>query len=309
MALPLPASDLTPDLLSFVIVAVSMVVITVFVLGVVRPKDRLPALITQMLLAVAVVCGGSVLLFALLGVFYDSNGTSAWTWVLLGFNFMMTVPVGLWFVGHIVFRDRRIGEAAWLWPAAVGVAVTGSEILMGVLFAVGSVAGPVGAVAALTLGLSSVWFFWAMAAVMAALVYWAPLSDVGRAGGWALVLAAAIGPWVRPFPLVGGAAMAVVMGAAFLLVLRLLVRGGVASSEALLLVGLSAAFLGMSTTGFAVAATAASGAAVLAFGTTMAFVMIVEVSYLVRRTCAGGSWAPPLGLPAARTEPTEPAGA
>ena len=306
MPLPLPAFDLNADLLPFAVVAVSMVAITVFVLGAVRPKDGAPALLTQMLLALAVVGGGSVLLVALLFVFLDPNGTTAWTWVLLAFNFMMMVPVGLWFVGQIVFQDRRLRPSGWLWPAAIGVSVTGAEILMGVLFAVGNIPGGGVGVGTYAAGLSSVWFFWSMAAVMAPLVAWAPLSGAGRAGGWALVLAAAIGPWVRSYPLIGGAAMAVVMGAAFVAVLRLLVRGGVAPSDAVLLVALSAAFLAMSSTGLSVAATGGSDAAVLAFGATMALVMIVEVSYLVRRACAT-----PTGDPLRRSAsvPLEAAGA
>jgi len=304
LSLPVPALELNADLAPFAAVAVSMVAITVFVFGVVRPKDGRPALVTQMLLALAVVGGGSVLLLALLFVFLDPNGTTAWTWVLLAFNFMMMVPVGLWFVGQIVFQDRRVPDAGWLWPAAIGVAVTGSEVLMGVLFAVGQASGAIGSDGAFTLGLSSVWFFWSMAAVMAPLVVWTPLSSAGRAGSWALVLAAAIAPWVRPFPLLGGAAMAVVMGAAFLAVLRLLLRGGVASSEAVLLVALSAAFLAMSSTGLSVAATGASAASVLAFGATMALVMVTEVSYLVRRSCASGSELRAARPSAAMAEPT-----
>jgi hypothetical protein len=306
MALPLPAFDLNADLTPFAVIALSMIAITIFVLGVVRPKDGRPALVTQLLLALSVVGGGSVLLLALLFVFLDPNGTTAWAWVLLAFNFMMMVPVGLWFVGQIVFRDRRVPSTGWLWPAAIGVAVTGSEVLMGVLFAV---AGGIGELGAVARGLSSVWFFWSMAAVMVPLVLWAPLSSVGRAGSWALVLAATIGPWVRPFPFLGGAAMAVVMGGAFLAVLRLLLRGGVAASDAVLLVGLSTAFLAMSSSGLAVAATGGSDASVLLFGSTMAGVMVAEVSYLVRRSCASEAPVRASATPLAAPEPLEAANA
>jgi hypothetical protein len=284
MAFPLPSLDVTASLLPFVTIAVPMVVVTVAVLGLVRPTDGRSPLVTQILLALAVVGGGSVLLLALLFVFIDTNGTTAWTWVLLGFNFMMTVPVGLWFVGHIVFEDRRIRPNGWLWPIAVGVAVTGSEVLMGLLFAVGGASGPLGLGRAFALGLSSVWFFWSMAGVMAPLVLWAPISRVAKPGGWALVAAAVVGPWVRSYPLDGGIAMVLLMAALSVAVLRPLWRGAVSGTDGPLLLGLAAAFLAMTVTGLGVAATGGAIGAVLAFGATMAFVMIGEVGYLLRRT-------------------------
>jgi hypothetical protein len=289
MGLPLPSFDVTSGLGPFAVIAVAMVALTVLVLGLVRPTDRRPPLVTQLLLALAVVGGGSVLLLALLFVFLDPDGTTAWTWVLLAFNFMMMVPLGLWFVGHILFRDRRVVEGEWLWPAAIGVSITGSEVLMGLLFVVGGVAGAIGAAGAFTLGLSSVWFFWSMAGVMAPLVLWAPLSPVGRAGGWALVAAASVGPWVRPYPLVGGAAMAVLMAGAFVALLRPLARGTVAPADGRLLLGLAGAFAAMTTCGLAVAASGGAAGAVLAFGATMALVMVVEVSYLLQRSYASGA--------------------
>ncbi len=284
MAWPVPALDVTDGLAPFAAVALSMVALTVLVLGLVRTRDGRPPLVTQVLLALAVVAGGSVLLLALLFVFLDPNGTTAWTWVLLGFNFMMMVPVGLWFVGHILFEDRRIVAGSWRWPASIGVAVTGSEVLMGLLFVVGGAGGAVGVGAAFSQGLSSVWFFWSMAAIMAPLVAWAPLSSVGRVGGWALVVAAAVGPWVRPYPLVGGVAMGALMAGAFVALWRPIAGGGATVADGPLLLGLSTAFLGMSGAGLAVAATGGAIPSVLAFGATMAFVMVVEVSYLLRRT-------------------------
>jgi hypothetical protein len=298
--LPLPAFDVTSSLAPFVAIAIPMVVITVAVLGLVRPRDGRSPLVTQLLLAVAVIGGGSTLLLALLFVFIDTNGTTAWTWVLVGFNFMMVAPVGLWLVGHIVYEDRRVASGDWTWPAGIGIAVTGSEVLMGLLFVLGGV-GDLGLGGTFTLGLSSVWFFWSMAAIMAPLVLWAPLSPLGRTGAWALVAAAVIGPWVRPYPLVGGILMAGAMGAVLALLLRPIWRGTAPASDSRLLVGLGAAFLAMTVSGLAVAATAGSVPAVLAFGSTMAVVMIAEVSYLLRRSYASSPDARP--SPAPRREP------
>lgn len=315
MRLPLPNLDVTGGLASFVVIALSMIVVTVVVLGLVRPRDGRTPLVTQLLLALTVVGGGSLLLLALLFVFLDPNGTTAWTWVLLAFNFMMTVPVGLWFVGQILYRDRRSRSRSWSWPLGLGFAVTGSEVLMGLLFVVGGASGGIGADRALADGLSSIWFFWSMAAVMAPLVLWAPLSSVGRTGGWALVAAASIGPWVRSFPSVGGSAMAALMAVAFLLVLRSLLRGRVSVEDSGLLLGLATAFLGMAAAGLAVALSSGGTAAVLAFGVTMALVMVGEVSYLLRQTFAvpgaslptRGDASSPVG-PAVPSSPHAPPG-
>ncbi len=298
MGLPLPPFYVDGALVSYAAIAVPMVVITVAVLGLIRTTDGRPPLVTQLVLALAVVGGSSVLLLALLFVFLNPNGTSAWTWVLTAFNFMMMVPFGLWLIGHILFRDRRAVAGEWIWPASFGLAVTGSEVLMGLLFAVGGASGAIGLVPALTQGLASVWFFWSMAVVMGALVVWAPLSTVGRVGGWALVVATAVAPWVQPYPLVGGAGMAALMIGATVALLRPLLRGSVPTTDGRLLLGLAGAFLAMSGTGLAVAASAGAAGAVLAFGSTMALVMIGEVSYLLRRTYR-------LGRPDGRAVPAE----
>jgi len=284
MAFPLPALEVSSGLAPFVAVALPMVALTVLVLGFVRPTDGRAPLVTQLLLALAVVGGGSVLLLALLFVFLDPNGTTAWTWVLLAFNFMMMVPVGLWFVGQIVFRDRRVAGTGWPWPLGLAVSVTGSEVLMGVLFAVGGASGTVGVAGALASGLSSVWFFWSMAGVMAPLVLWAPLSSVGRSGGWTLVGAAVLAPWVEPYPLLGGAAMTVLMAGAFVALLRPLWSGDVPGADGPLLLGFAAAFMAMTAGGLGVAVSGGSLAAVTGFGGTMALVMVAEVTYLLRRT-------------------------
>jgi hypothetical protein len=307
MSWPLPSLDVSAGLAPFVAIAAPMVAVTVLVLGLVRPTDGRAPLVTQVLLAVAVVAGGSVLLLALLFVFLDTNGTTAWTWVLLAFNFMMMVPLGLWFVGQVVFRDRRIVPRSWLWPVGLGAAVTGSEVLMGLLFAVGGASGPLSVGRAFALGLSSVWFFWSMAGVMTPLVVWAPLSRVGRPAGWALVAASVVGPWVRSYPLEGGVAMALLMTGAFVALLRPISRGSAAGADVPLLLALGGAFVAMTASGLAVAVSGGSDAAVLGFGAVMALVMVGEVSYLLRQSYGPAEPAPVPGLGApARVEAPAP---
>ena len=300
MGLPLPPFYVDGAVDPYVVIAAPMVVLTVVVLGLARPADRRPPLVTQMLLALAVLGGSSVLLTGLLFVILNPNSASAWIWAMMAFNFMMMVPLGLWFIGHIVFEDRRVLDGRWAWPASFGVAVTGSDVLMGLLFAFGGSAGTIGWTTALTLGLSSVWFYWSMAVVMVPLVRWAPLSPVGRTGGWALVGAALLAPWVPTYPVLGGAAMAVLMIGATVALLRPLSRGAVPASEGRLLLGLAGVFLAMTTAGLGVAASGGATAALLAFGLTMALVMVAEVSYLVKRTYLPGA-AGELPLPSSGT--------
>ncbi len=297
MAIPIPGLGLPGSILPFVIVAVAMVVITIFVLGVVLTGERLRPLVTQMLLALAVIVGGSLLLLALLGALLQPNSVSAWTWVLAAFNGMMAVPPGLWFIGQIVFRDRRIGSGGWAWPLAIGFATTFSEVLMGVLFAVGGIDGPRAFFSALAQGLASVWFYGSMVAVMGALLVWAPLSRVERTGAAALIGAAAAGPWIVVYPAVGGIAMAAVMGAAWVALAGPVRRRAVAAAEARLWLALAAAFAGMAVGGLALAVDAGGLLATLAFGGWMALVMTGEVAFLVRRT-ADALGSPPGPTPA-----------
>jgi hypothetical protein len=200
---------------------------------------------------------------------------------------MMMFPAGIWFVGQVLFRDRRVDPAGWFWPTTLSLVTTGSEALMGVLFVYGVAGGPTATLPALAAGLSSVWFFWSMAAVMAALLVWAPLGTVERGALLTLAASALLGPWVTAFPTVGGLAMSALMGGSFLALLRALLRGRVAAEEARLLLALAAAFLSMTVAGLLVAATQGTVLASLAFGGVMGVVMGVEVAYLIRRYYRG----------------------
>jgi hypothetical protein len=313
MELPLPPLDVTSALLAFVIVAVSMVVITIVLFGVVLPVDGRPPLLTQLTLALSVLAGGSVLLLSLVFVFLNSNGAEAWTFVLLAFNFMMMAPAGLWFISLVVFRERRIDAGGWLWPFALALVITGAEALMGVLFALGGSVTPASALATLALGLSSVWFFWSMAAIMGTLIAWAPLSPLERWALVALALSAVVGPWVTAFPTVGGALMTALMGGLFLFLARHLRLGRGSAELAPFLLGLAGAFLAMTIAGLGVAVTTGTPVSALAFGATTGTVMTVEIAYLVRRYYRGSRFVPwisrrldeesPLALPAARAVP------
>ncbi|HXY12354.1 MAG TPA: hypothetical protein VEJ85_02530, partial [Thermoplasmata archaeon] len=66
MLLPLPPVAYDSSLLPFAVIALAMVGITIFLLGKVLPAGGTPPLVTQMVLALAVLGGGSLLLLALL---------------------------------------------------------------------------------------------------------------------------------------------------------------------------------------------------------------------------------------------------
>lgn len=293
MLVPLPGFFLDAALVPFATVAVAMVAITVLVLGLVLTPERRAPLLTQMLLAFAVVGGGSLLLLALVFAFVLPNGTVAWTWVLLAFNFMMGVPVGLWFVTLLVYRDRRVAEGGWFWPVLLGAAATGSEVLMGVLFAVGDPGGTRSVVGALAVGLSSVWYFWSMAAVMASLLRWARLLPAERTVARGLLATAALAPWVGAYPVEGGLALTAVMTLVLAAVLRLLLRQRVGAEEAPFLVGIAVAFVAMTLAGLGLVAGAGSYLARIGFGSVMGFVMGGEVAFLVRSCYRAASWGAP----------------
>lgn len=285
MSFPLPPLDLTTAFLPFASIAVAMIVVTIFILAMLLPRGRAGTALTTMTIALSVLFGGSVLLLALLWVFVDPNGTTAWTWVLVAFNFMMMFPAGFWFVSLILFRDRKVDWHSWVWPAALALVVVGSEVMMGVLFAVGGGNAPQSLTAALALGLSSVWFDWSMGAVMLALLLWLPVRGLVRGSLGALTAAAFLAPWVVATPLVGAAGMAVLMTFAFLLLYRHLARRTpIRSTDLGVVVGLAVAFAMMVAAQVAVVAMPGSYGAALAFGGTMALVMAGEVAFVVRQS-------------------------
>lgn len=288
----LPPLGVNDSLVTFVIIAIAMIAITIFVLGHILPVGGRPPLVTQALLGLMVIFSGSVLLLSLLFVFLNPNGTSSWTLVLLAFNFMMMGPAGVWFIGLVLYRDRRIDARTWYWPAAIAVTTTGSEVIMGVLFVVGSGAGTTWA-SAFALGLNSVWYFWSMGAIMIALVIWAPLSRLERGALFALTVSSLLAPWVTAYPTAGGLSMGLLMTAVFLLLARRLgqPRGQVVG-ELGLLFGLAGAFLATAVAGFFVAAANGSVLSDLVFGGVMAVVMSVEVAYVFRRFYRGFAGTP-----------------
>jgi len=281
----LPPSDVTTAFLPFAVVAIVMVGVTIFVLTQILPRRGGPVPLTAMTIGVSVLAGGSFLLLALLYVFIDPDGTTAWTWVLVTFNFMMMGPAGLWFVSLIVFRDRSVDPQSWVWPSVLALVTVGSEVMMGVLFAVGGGNAPATLTAGLALGLSSIWFDWSMGVVMVALLLWLPLSGLVRGSLAALTAAAFLAPWVVAAPLVGAVGMAVLMTTVFaLLYRRLAAHREIRAADLRVPFGLAVAFALMIAAQVAIVAAPGSDGAALAFGSTMALVMGTEVAFVLHRS-------------------------
>ena len=281
----LPPLDVTTAFLPFAVVALCMVVVTIFILTQILPRSGGPVPLTTMTIGIAVLGGGSLLLLALLYVFIDPDGTTAWTWVLVSFNFMMMGPAGIWFVSLIVFRDRSVDATSWLWPGVIALVTVGSEVMMGVLFAVGGGNAPATLLGAMALGLSSIWFDWSMAVLMVALLFWLPLSGVVRGSLAALTAAAVLAPWVVAAPLVGAVGMAVLMtSVVVLLYRRLSAHGEVRAVDLRIAFGLALAFALMIAAQVAIVALPGSDTAALAFGGTMALVMAAEVAFVLHRS-------------------------
>jgi hypothetical protein len=280
-----PPLDLTVGFLPFAVVAISMVVVTIFVLTQLLPRAGGTTALTSMTFGLSLLGGSSVLLLALLFVFIDPDGTTAWTWVLVAFNFMMMGPAGLWFISLIVFRDRPVDARSWVWPAVIALATVGSEVLMGVLFAVGGGNAPATFVGGLALGLSSVWFDWSMGSIMLALLLWLPIAGLARGSLAALTAAAFLAPWVVAVPAVGAAGMGVLMTSVFVLVYRRLSgRTNLGAADLRVPFGLALAFAFMVAAQVAIVVSPGSDPAALAFGGTMALVMSAEVAFVLHRS-------------------------
>ena len=198
---------------------------------------------------------------------------------------MMMGPAGLWFVSLIVFRDRAVDPLSWVWPSVLALVTVGSEVMMGVLFAVGGGNAPATLTAGLALGLSSIWFNWSMGVVMVALLLWLPLSGLVRGSLAALTAAAFLAPWVVAAPLVGVVGMAVLMATVFaLLYRRLAARREIRAADLRVPFGLAVAFALMIAAQVAIVAAPGSDGAALAFGGTMALVMGTEVAFVLHRS-------------------------
>lgn len=276
----LPASYATaPD----VIVVVGMLVVEVFLLVLLLPRNGPAPLATRMVLCSCLLLGSSGLLMAIVAAALAPS-LSSYTIVLAAFNGMMLVPIGIWLCTLVILKDRRIDARSWRWPTLITAMATTAEVLMGVVFVIadGTTALDVASVAAATL--LSAWFLWSMAAAMLALLAWVRLDRASRRPLLGLAASALFAPWVAVDPLFGLLLMAAVMALTILAMARGLEPSALARRPGHL--GVAAlvvlAFLAMTTTASASALAPGAVGAQLAFGAVMLVVMAGEFLWLVR---------------------------
>ena len=281
---------LSSQLVPYAIVAASMVVVELYILIQLLPRSNGPPTLTRMLLGCSVLLGSAGLLMALLAEFTNPTYDS-YTAILWAFNFMMMGPPGLWIIGVMIYRDRRVDPTGWVWPVTIALLATLAEVLMGVLFSVG--AGDLGAVpAVLAASLASIWFLWSMGAAMVALIVWIPLPVAVRSLLVGLAAASFVAPWVTAAPLIGALLMTGVMGTTFLVALLILNSGSLAiGSHWTLSYGVFGGFLAMDLTAIGVAMAPTSMPAILGFGLVVAGTMTLEMTILLREAYVPGSWS------------------
>ncbi len=292
----LPPLGVTPALEAYAIVAVAMVAVEVYLLYQILPRTGRPPTMSHMVIGSSALLGSAAFLLALLDFVFFPDSYSAATVVLWGLNFMMFAPPGLWVVAVIVYHDRLVDGRGWWWPALIASAATGAEIIMGLLF---SVSNPVPVLTSWTVGQSLVspWFDWSMAAAMAALVLWVPLSRVEREGLATLIGAAAVAPWIGASPLLGAVLMTAVMALAFALLYRRFEgTAGLSVRETRVLLAVGVAFLVMTISEWG---NLAVGGAVglLVFGILSTLVMATDLAYLAHRALSARASDPGVHAP------------
>ena len=299
----IPPLGPTDALWTYASIAIVMVAAEIYLLVQVLPRAGPSPTVTRMVIGTSALVGSAAFLLCLVYLVLFPNSATSWIIVLMGLNFMMFVPPGLWFIALIVYHDARIEPRSWGWAALVSGSATASEIVMGVLFSL-PLATPALTPAVLANGLVSPWLGWPMATLMIALLCWLPLSRPAREGLAALALAGVVLPWVAASPLVGAVLMAGLMTIALWRVyihLRNPARLSAPDARLLLLVVL--AFVVMAV---AEGANLAVGGTVGLYllGVPAAAIMAVELLYLARSALAGARPMEPTLEPAKRIEPS-----
>jgi hypothetical protein len=310
MVAPLPTGG--PGLFPYAMVAVFMVVGSIYVLSRLLPRRDGPPTLATGILMVGILGMTTGLWFAEIFAILDPGDASVVS-VFIALNSMMGV-VGAWAIG-LFYRaeEKRLPSRGWRWPLSLATLVVGNELLMGIAFVL-ALTGPAryasagwpGLAAVVADGIDSVWFFFAMFVTMEFLVFWLPLSAAQRRALAAFSVSALVGPWVVLSPLEGSLAAALVMAlVSALLAQEVLYRGPVGA-------GYLAAF---AATGLAVLVYVGRPSELwspLPYALTSFFVMLAELLLLVR-WAAGRALSPSTALQpsplAPETErPTSPSG-
>jgi hypothetical protein len=225
MSTPLPS--LENLLFPYVEVAAFMVGTNLYLLRRIFPRPVPSPTLATVVLVVGLFVVGLGFWAAVIYAVFDPGDASTVA-VFLAANSMMAVA-GAWLIAVFLrAEEHRVSRTGWLWPGTIALLLVGNELLMGSAFVL-AIGGPgryggSGAVALVSDGVGSVWFFGAMFATMVAILLLLPLPRPERTVLLGFSLTSLVGPWVATDPLPAAVGMAAVMGAVLLLLTRELRR-------------------------------------------------------------------------------------
>ncbi|MCI4345890.1 MAG: hypothetical protein L3K07_03960 [Thermoplasmata archaeon] len=221
MSAPLPS--LENLLFPYIEVAAFMVGTNLYLLRRIFPRPVPSPTLATVVLVVGLFVVGLGFWGAVIYSVFDPGDASTVA-VFLAANSMMAVA-GAWLIAVFLrAEEHRVSPTGWLWPGTIALLLVGNELLMGSAFVL-AIGGPAqyggnGALALVSDGVGSVWFFGAMFATMVALLLLLPLPRPERTVLVGFSFTSVVGPWVATDPLPAAVGMTAVMGAVLLLLTR-----------------------------------------------------------------------------------------
>ncbi len=257
-------------------------------------------------------------------ILYDEltgDSSTGFTAALFGIQIMMMAPFVWAFVAILRGHERNVDPEGWAWPATLTLLMLGNELWMGAVFSIalgGKFPSQSFAMDLFIASAGSVWFFWAMFANMALLLFWVPFPRAERIALVGLATSALVGPWVVSSVVEGLVLMAIVMSGTFLLLLREVVsrggsRHGISVGTLRTAIAVAAGFGAMFLTQLLLVTAPNGATSALPYLFTMFGVMIAEMLVLTRRILSRPAEHPPrqepTSDPAWETPGADPAGA
>ena len=257
-------------------------------------------------------------------ILYDEltgDSSTGFTAALFGIQIMMMAPFVWAFVAILRGHERYVDPEGWAWPSTLTLLMLGNELWMGAVFSIALGArfpSPSFAMDLFTASAGSVWFFWAMFANMALLLFWVPFPRAERIALVGLAASALVGPWVVSSIVEGLVLMTVVMTGTFLLLLREVVSRGGTHQEITVrtlrtAIAVAVGFGAMFSTQLLLVSDPNGATSALPYLFTMFGVMIAEMLVLTRRILGRPTEHPPQKEPTAEPDwessGADPAGA
>lgn len=284
--------ELTASAGPLVVLAVGMIAVNLYVFRELFAVPSRPPR-SSFVFGTSVMVAQAVLWF---GVAYYLFLPSVGGFVLFGVatQFMM-VPFGIWFISLVLRQSlKSIDGDSLRWPLVFAVLLLGTEFGMSLAFAAlaPTPVGLGGPVRDLLAPMTTLWFFWPMAATMALLWYLARPTGSLRVGIYALTALSFAGPWVIEQPVAGAIGAGLIMAVGLAAVLYPWPIPLPAGESGTWRFGLLAAFAAMSLGIFATEQGLLSGPIRVApFVLASSLTMLAEVTFLCRYLLARQSTA------------------